>query len=149
MGSRRAAGYLLRVRESLRAAFVEDHPPHLLAASFAIGVFVTTLPSFGAGLLLLTWIGYRFAWANVPTMFAAVAVLNPLVKGGVYVVSFVIGARLLGPVPGITRGDIGMDAGFDVLVRLLVGNVLLAVVLAMVGYAVAYRAGQAARRYGH
>lgn len=52
MGSRRVASYLLRVRESLRAAFAEDHPPHHLAVSFAIGVFVTTLPSLGAGVLL-------------------------------------------------------------------------------------------------
>lgn len=148
MVSRRVGNYLLRVRESLRAAFAEDHPPHHLAASFAIGIFVTTLPSLGAGVLLLTWIGYRFEWANVLTMFAAVAVLNPLVKGGVYVVSFLIGARLFGPIPGVTRGDIGIDAGADVLVRLLVGNVLLAIVLAIVGYAVAYRVGQAARQHG-
>lgn len=69
-------------------------------------------------------------------------------KGGVYVVGFVIGTRLFGPVPGITRGDIGMDASANVLVRLLVGNLLLAVVLAITGYFSAYRAGRAARQYG-
>lgn len=149
MDAGRVTGYFARVREALRLAFAEDHPPHLVATSFAVGLFVTTLPSLGAGVLVLAWVGYRFEWASNLAFFAAVAILNPLAKGGVYLASFVVGTRLLGPVPGATRVDVGLDAGVEVLVRLLVGNAVLAVCLALVGYVVAYRTARAARRRGY
>lgn len=148
MGTSRFTEYRAQVRSRLRAAFAEDHPPHLIAVSFAIGVFFTALPSLGAAVLVLAWIGYQFEWANKLALLAAVAVLNPLAKGSVYLASFITGSLLLGPIPGITRADLGLAAGPDVLVRLLVGNAILAVVFAVVGYVVAYRAVHAFRRRG-
>ncbi|MFU8867888.1 DUF2062 domain-containing protein [Natronococcus sp.] len=135
-----------RVRSAFRVAFSEDHPPQWIAGSFALGIFVTALPTLGAGLPVLAWASHRFVWANKGAFVAAVATLNPLVKGGVYAVSMLIGIQLLGPVPGPTHVDIGLDAGTDVLVRLLVGNVVLALGLTVVGYAVAYRTAHAVRR---
>jgi hypothetical protein len=145
----RVTGYVARVRDALRLAFAEDHPPHLVATSFAVGLFVLTLPSLGAGVLLLAWIGYRFEWIHNFAFVAAGAVLNPLVKGGVYLASFAVGVWLLGPVPGATRADIGVDAGVEVLVRLFAGNAVLAVGFALLGYVVAYRTARTARRHGH
>ena len=106
--------------------------------SFAIGVLVTTLPSFGAGIPVLAWIGYRFDWANRLALFAAVVVLNPVVKGGVYVLSLLVGIQLLGPLPDDVPVELGWDAGAEVVLRLLVGNAVLAVCFAIVGYALAY-----------
>jgi uncharacterized protein (DUF2062 family) len=74
--------------------------------------------------------------------------MNPLVKVGVYVVSFFIGVRLFGPVPGITSADIGINAGPAVLVRLLVGNVILAIGFAVGGYVIAYLTAREVRQYG-
>ncbi|PSP76489.1 DUF2062 domain-containing protein [Halobacteriales archaeon QS_1_68_20] len=146
MDGTRVAGYRERVRDSLRLAFAEGHPLHVVAASFSLGVFVTTLPNLGGAIPLLGWIGYRFERANRLALLAALAVLNPLVKAAVYVASFVLGSALLGPVPGITRADVGLDAGPAVLTRLLLGNVVIAVLLAVVGYVVAYRAAGTYRR---
>ena len=146
MESGRVRGYLDQVQQRLRAAVAEDHPPHHIAVSFAIGIFVTALPSLGTGLIVLAWVGYQFAWANKLALAAAVAVLNPLAKSSVYVASFATGTALLGPVPGISRADVGLDAGVDVLARLLVGNAVLAVVLTAVSYVVVYRAVHAYRR---
>ncbi|ELY55456.1 hypothetical protein C491_17122 [Natronococcus amylolyticus DSM 10524] len=137
---------VLRVRSAFRVAFTEDHPPQWIASSFALGIFVTALPTLGTGLPVLAWASHRFVWANKIAFVAAVAVLNPLVKSGVYAGSLLIGIQLLGPVSGSSNVDIGLDAGADVLVRLLVGNVILAVALMIVGYAVAYRTAHAVRR---
>lgn len=137
---------VLRVRSAFRVAFTEDHPPQWIASSFALGVFITALPTLGAGLPVLAWASHRFVWANKVAFVAAVSILNPLVKSGVYAVSMLIGIQLLGPVPGPGHVDIGLDAGADVLVRLLVGNVILAVGLTVVGYTVAYRTAHAVRR---
>lgn len=146
MGTSRVAGHVERVRGALRVAFAEDHPPQCIAASFAFGMFLTTLPNLGAVIPVFAWIGYRFEWASRLAFFAAVAILNPLTKGAVYVASFLVGVRLLGPIPGITRADIGLDAGADVLARLLVGNVILAAGLTVVSYVVAYRAARTVRQ---
>ena len=146
MESGRVRGYFDQVQQRLRAAVAEDHPPHHIAVSFAVGIFVTALPSLGTGLIVLAWVGYQFAWANKLALAAAVAVLNPLAKSSVYVASFATGTALLGPVPGISRSDIGLDAGVDVLARLLVGNAVLAVVLTAVSYVVVYRAVRAYRQ---
>lgn len=149
MGTSQAVDHLERIRDTLRLALSEEHPPHHTAASFALGIFITTLPTFGVGIPVLAWIGYRFDWANKLAFFAAVAILNPLAKGGVYLVSFLIGVQILGPIPGITSIDVGLDAGAGVLVRLIVGNVILAIGFAAVSYIVAYRAVHAVRQQGY
>lgn len=140
--------YRERIRGELRAAFGTDHPPKLVAVSFAVGVFVTALPSLGSGVLVLAWLGYRYDWANSLAFVAAVTVLNPIAKSGVYVASVGLGVALLGPVPGIASGEVGLTAGRSVLARLLLGNLLLAVGFAVVGYVLAYRGVRAYRRRG-
>lgn len=128
----RLVAYRETVQSGLRTAFAQDHPPQLIARSFAIGVFVTAMPSLGTGVLLLIGIAYRYAWANRLALFASVAILNPVVKTSVYAMSFALGTVLLGPV-----SDLTVAAGSEILVRLLVGNTIIAVVLAGVGYVLA------------
>lgn len=139
--------YGRRAQSRLRSAFAAEYPPQDTAVSFSVGLFLAALPNFGVSILLLSVIGRRVERANSLALFAAVAVLNPLAKGTVYVMSFLVGAAVLGPIPGITRADIALTAGWDVLARLLVGNLLIAVVLAAAGYVLALYGVHAARRY--
>lgn len=136
-----------RIQTRLREAFRRDHPPEQTAASFAVGLFLTALPNLGASVVVLGVIGRRIERANSLALFGAVAVMNPLAKGTVYVLSFLLGAVILGPVPGVTTADIGLSAGRDVLVRLLLGNAVLAVAFAAIGYGIALYGVYAARRY--
>jgi len=133
----RVEGYPDEVRTHLRDAFSVNHPPYQVGVSFALGLFLVALPNLGASIVVTAAIGKRFEWANPQALSAAVVVLNPLVKGVVYAASFALGAAFLGPVPGIFSGDVSPFAGPGVLVRLLLGNVIIAVVLAAVGYVVA------------
>ncbi|MEF8812605.1 MAG: DUF2062 domain-containing protein [Halovenus sp.] len=148
MGTSRFTRYVERVRGVLRLAVSEDHPPHHIAVSFALGVFLTALPNVGGSILVLAWIGHRFRWANKFAFATAIGIMNPPVKVGVYLASFFIGVQLFGPLPGITSADVGIDAGGKVLVRLLVGNVILAIGFAVVGYVVAYLTAREVRRHG-
>lgn len=125
------------VRSQLRASFSTDHPPHLIGASFALGLFLVALPNLGLSLVLLAGIGYLFEWANTLALSAAALVLNPVVKGGVYLSSIVLGSVILGPAPGIAEGNVSLAAGQAVVIRLLVGNVLVAAAVATVGFLVA------------
>ncbi|MFC6755964.1 DUF2062 domain-containing protein [Halomicroarcula sp. GCM10025894] len=72
--SRRTAA---RVRERLESAFLEDHSPRQVAASFSVGLFITALPTLGTGLLLFVLLATVFKQLSKIALFASVLVLNP------------------------------------------------------------------------
>lgn len=121
------------VQSGLRAAVTADRPPSQIAGSFAFALFLVALPNFGVSLVLLGVVGYRIERADPRAFTAAALILNPLVKGSVYVASFLVGSALLGPVPGGFTG-LSLDISRHVLARLLVGNLLLAALIGMVGF---------------
>ncbi len=135
----RAKRYVKRIREGVRESFAADYTPPEVAGSFALGVFITMLPTLGTGLILFGILSYLFARINRIALFASVLVLNPAVKWGVYGASISLGVFLLGPVEGIEGTAVSLDAGWDVLLRLWVGNLVLAAVATGIGYVVVYR----------
>lgn len=135
----RTKRYVDRIREGVRESFAADHTPPEVAGSFALGVFITMLPTLGTGLVLFVILSYFFTRINRIALFASVLVLNPAVKWGVYGASLSLGILLVGPVEGIEGTAISLDAGRDVLIRLWVGNLVLAVVATGIGYVVVYR----------
>lgn len=140
------ATYRKLVREELERAFREDRTPHEIAASFAFGSFVTMLPTLGTGLLLFVLVTATVARVSKIALFGSVLVFNPAVKWGVYGASFWLGSLVLGPVTGVSLTDVSLSAGPEVLIRLLVGNLVLAAVAAVVGYVVVRRLAVAYRR---
>ncbi len=123
------------VQAGLRAAVDSDRPPHQVAGSFAFALFLIALPNLGLSLLLLGAIGYRIDLADPRAFTAAALILNPVVKGSVYVASFLVGSVFLGPVPGGFAG-FSLEMGRHVFARLVVGNLLLAAIFAVLGYVV-------------
>lgn len=138
--------FYTRVRTAFEAAFAEAHTPHEVAGSFAFGTFITTLPTLGTGLLLFVAVAYRYDRVSKLALFVPVVILNPLAKWGVYAASFWIGSHLLGPTPGVSRTAISFSAGPEIVLRLLVGNVVLTVVFATLGYVVVHRLVREYRR---
>ncbi|AXR78853.1 DUF2062 domain-containing protein [Natrarchaeobaculum sulfurireducens] len=129
----RVACYRDRVRRELTAAFREEHTEHEVAISFAIGVFVTTLPTGGLGIGLFLVLVSVWSWISKPALFASVAVLNPFIKPVVYVASFQVGGVFVHTPSLESAGSATETARFAVR-QLLVGNVVVAFVLAAVGY---------------
>lgn len=125
--------YRERVRTEFETAFAEDHTPHEVGASFGIGVFLTALPTLGLGLVAFVVLVAVFDRISKVAIFASVAVLNPAFKPLVYLGSYRIGDRLLGT-ESVDLLDGSLGTATDATIRLLVGNVLLAAVLATVGY---------------
>lgn len=130
----RLASYRDRIRRKLVAAFREEHTPHQVAASFAIGVFVTALPTGGLGVGLFFVLVSLRAWISKPAIFASVAVLNPIVKPAVYLSSFQFGALLLGSDSMDSRDAMTGETAWVAVRQLVLGNVVVAVVLAVLGY---------------
>lgn len=142
----RIGGYVERIREELRRTFAEEHTPRELAGSFSIGAFITMLPTLGVGLLVFVVIAFLFDRVSKIALFASVVVFNPVVKWGVYVASFTLGVLLLGPVEGVGIGDVSLSAGPEIVTRLVVGNLILAVIATAISYVAVYRLAVAYER---
>ncbi|MGM0398169.1 MAG: DUF2062 domain-containing protein [Halobacteriota archaeon] len=139
-----------RVQAELESALIENHSSHEVALSFGIGVFITALPTLGTGFLAMAVLVLLFRQLSKIAMLASVIVLNPVVKWGVYGSSYWLGQRILGPGPGLTVEGSLLSVGSDVLVRLWLGNVILAVAFAFLGYFVALRiVADLRRRFDH
>lgn len=126
--------YRDRIRDELVAAFREDHTPHQIAASFAIGVFITSLPTGGLGIGL--FFVFVAIWSSIskPAIFASIAVLNPVVKPAVYFASYQVGSLVLRS-GSVHSGETTAESALLALRQLLLGNVVVAVGLAVFGYA--------------
>lgn len=128
-----------KMKNELQRSFTEEYSSRQTAGSFSVGVFITMLPTLGTGLLVFVLLAWLFDRVNRVALFASVVVFNPVVKWGVYAASFALGVVILGPVPGVTPGEISLSAGPEIVARLLVGNLILAVVAAVPGYFVCFR----------
>ena len=138
----RLSVYRSRVRRALTAAFDGSHSAHEVAASFAIGIFVTAMPTGGLGIGLFFLLAYWFPWLCRTAMFASVVVLNPLVYAG----SVKLGAVLLGTDPLVLFDVAALDYAVTVVQLLLLGNVLIALTLSGIGYVVVLELTRSHRR---
>lgn len=131
--------YRQRILREFQRSLEEDHSPKEIARSFSLGAFITMLPTLGTGLILFVVLVYLFKWINKIALFASVIVFNPVVKWGVYAASFSIGVLILGPVEGISTAEVSLSAGPAIVIRLLLGNLILAVIATVFAYVFAYR----------
>lgn len=139
MVGQRLGAYRRRLREGLRAAFSEERSPRAIASSFSFGVFVSALPNLGVALVLFAVLARFVDSVSKLALVAAVLVMNPPAKWAVYAASYWLGARILGPLPDASVSELSVDVGPQVLVRLLLGNLLIAAIVAAVGYVLALR----------
>ncbi|APX98110.1 DUF2062 domain-containing protein [Natronorubrum daqingense] len=146
MVRKRLQAYRDRVRAGLVKAFSEERTPREVAASFAMGVFVTALPTGGLGLGLFFVFVSIWPWISKPALFASVAVFNPFVKPAVYVVSFQVGAFVLGSESAASYEMLSSEFAWVALQQLLVGNVIIAVILSVIGYVVVLHLTRVHRR---
>lgn len=137
--------YRDRARRKLTQAFRTEHTPRQIAASFSIGVFVTTLPTGGIGVGLFFVFVALWSWISKPAIFASVAVLNPFVKPVVYVASYQVGGTVLGTAPLISS-DISSETARVAARQLIVGNLIVAVALSAIAYTLLLRLTRAHRR---
>ncbi|WP_440769480.1 DUF2062 domain-containing protein [Natronorubrum sp. DTA28] len=142
----RLADYRDRVRGQLLAAFREEHTPNQVAASFAIGIFITAMPTGGLGIGLFFILISIWSWISKPAIFASVAVLNPFVKPLVYLGSFQVGALLLGSESVGSLDGTATESAWVAIKQLLLGNLIIATFLSAIGYVTVLHLTRAHRR---
>ncbi|WP_138007044.1 DUF2062 domain-containing protein [Halalkalirubrum salinum] len=130
----RLAAYRARVRSALEAAFNESHTPHEIGLSFAIGIFITTLPTLGLGYGVFVVLAYFFSWVNKLALIAAAIVLNPATKPFVHAASYQISGFFFSPRTVEPFNIVLLDAAVNIVRRILIGNLIIATVLSIVSY---------------
>jgi uncharacterized protein (DUF2062 family) len=142
----RARDAIARVRELLWEAFSEDHTTEEVAQSFSLGIFIAMLPTLGTGFVAFVVLAAFVDRLSKLAVVASAVVLNPVVKRGVYALSISLGFLLLGPVEGVSMSSVSLDAVPEVVVRLVVGNFILAVVAAVPSYFISFEVVDRYRR---
>ncbi|MFP8956084.1 DUF2062 domain-containing protein [Natrialbaceae archaeon A-CW3] len=142
----RLVRYRDRIRRELLRAFREEHTPHEIAASFAIGIFITAMPSGGLGIGLFFLFVYWWSWVSKTAIFASVVVLNPLIKPAVYLASYHVGAFIFGTEPVLTVNNGHLDTVLMIIQFVLVGNLIIAIGLAVASYVTVYHLTLAHRK---
>lgn len=117
--------------------------------SFAIGIFVTAMPTGGLGIGLFFLLAHWFSWVCKPSMFASIVVLNPLVKPFVYAASAKLGIVLLGTDPVVLFDVAALDYAVTAIQLVLLGNVLIALALSGLGYVIVLELARSHRRRRH
>ena len=128
--------------------------PGSMARGSALGMWVAFTPTVGAQMLIVTALGMPLR-ANIPVAVALVWISNPFTVIPIYFGCYWLGAALMGeekasfsevtsligdriaaiPEEGLVSGMLSL--GFDVLVPMCVGSVVIATVLAVPTYFVA------------
>lgn len=112
----------------LRKSFHEEKTPQEIARSFSIGVFITSLPTLGLGLLLFVVLDRMFDWISRLALLASVVVLNPFIKPLVWISSINLGAII------VTRNFTVTTSPESAITYLIVGNLIIAFIFATVAY---------------
>ncbi len=124
----RLDGLREKVLNELHKSFHEDKEPEEIALSFSIGIFITSLPTLGTGLILFVLLDRFFDFISRLALVASLVVINPLIKPLFYLASINLGGLILTRQLSITTNP------ETVLMFLLVGNFVIAIVLSIIGY---------------
>ncbi len=101
--------------------------PHQLACAFGLGVALGIIPGTGALAAAATASVLRL---NLPLMVAGALLTNPVTTPFVYAGSYLLGRRLLG-------NALPLWPAAKVLLAILIGNLILAIGLGLLGYGMA------------
>lgn len=126
------------IKERLRCRFGEmlhtNASPNVLAISFALGTFISVLPTPGLNIAIMALLSARCKQLNKAAMLASVGIWNTFVVAPLYALSLQIGEWLFGMSP-VTLGAMPLPETIAAMVKgFLVGNVFVALAVTAVSY---------------
>jgi uncharacterized protein len=112
--------------------------PHSVAWGFAIGTFISNMPTPGFNLAIGALTILIFTRINKYALFAGILFWNPLITPFTYALSFKIGNNLLANSPVIQYTPHSFEAYYHFSRRFLLGSLILSLGLSTLSYAVAF-----------
>ncbi|MDI6794385.1 MAG: DUF2062 domain-containing protein [bacterium] len=116
--------------------------PHKAAMGMALGVALGIFPTFGAGAILAIVLASLFKWNKASALLGSM-IMNPFTTPFVWSASALLGSFLTGYDWGMVLEELKNGAMFDVMSAscrvYLLGNTVLALLIAGVSYIVVFR----------
>jgi len=126
----------------LRRLLVLNGTPHGIAAGFALGLFLSVIPTFGLGMVAALALAPLLR-LNLVATYAGTLVVNPLTGVFFYAADYFIGAWVLGIKDAVRIPSSFAEAKALILGAPLpwyLGGTILAAVLSLIAYAGLYLA---------
>lgn len=127
-----------KLKEKIKKHFHEvirtKKSEHSVALGFAIGTFISILPTPGFNILLGLLVVLIFKKVNKFSLFISMAVWNTLTLIPIYWLSYKIGNLLFGSVPVVKYNIVILDQIYNFTRRYLVGNLILALIISPLCY---------------
>lgn len=125
-----------RARAYVRALTAVRTSHHQLALGFAVGTFISVLPTPGFNILLGFVAVAAYPQLNKLSLFGAMAVFNPLVMVPFHWLSYEIGDALFGAEPTVEFDVVIVNEVYNFTRRYLVGNLIVASLVSTASYAI-------------
>ena len=123
-----------KLKEHFQEVIRTKTSPHSIGVGFAIGTFISTLPTPGFNILLGLLILLIFKKVNKFSLFAGIIFWKPLFSIPIYYFSYQIGNMLFGQSPMIMYELTFLDQMYSYARRFLIGNVILTVTISIASY---------------
>ena len=126
-----------KIRHHFHEVLRMKNSPHSIALGFALGTMIGILPTPGVSVIIAFIFIFLFENMNKLSIFAAIAIWNPLVMTPFYYLSFRIGDMIFGKLPIIVHGSwSGTIINFTK--AYLVGNLIIATIVSFLSYFIIY-----------
>ncbi len=122
------------IMDKIPDPFIGMVTPHEIAAGFAIGTFISLLPTFGFSIILVTLFLLLFPKVNRPATVIALAFWNPILQVPIYTLSYEIGSMIFGDLPVVKYNIEILNQFFTLTRRLVVGNLITTSLLSVLSY---------------
>ena len=132
------SGLIEKTKEKLRFHLHEiirtKKSAHSIALGFAIGTFISILPTPGFNILLGLLVIFLFKKVNKYSLFGSMAFWNPITLAPIYLLSYKIGDMLFGSTSVIKYNVIILNQIYNFSRRFLVGNFIAALAVSIISY---------------
>ncbi|MBN2112146.1 DUF2062 domain-containing protein [Candidatus Woesearchaeota archaeon] len=128
------ASWKKRIKKHFTEVIKIKKSPHSIALGFAIGTFISNLPTPGVNILLGLLVSLLYTKVNKLSLFGGILFWNPLITPFTYGLSFKIGDFLLGNAAIVEYTPNRFEQFYSFSSRFLLGVVIVASVLAVASY---------------
>ena len=123
-----------KIKYYAQEVLTEKTTPHSIAVGFAIGSFISILPTPGFNLILALIVSLIYKKVNKVSLFIGVLFWNPLTSPVIYYFSYKLGNLIFGAAPIVVYNVSFMEQIYQFTRRFLVGNIIIAVSMSIISY---------------
>ena len=126
--------FIAEAKRHHRKLMQERKTPHAIAFGFAIGTFISILPTPGFNLILGLLVSFFFPRASKLAIIASIFFWNPVTTFPVYALSYKIGGLIFQRVPHVQYDVTFLNTVYNYSKKFIVGNIILAFAIAPISY---------------